>query len=73
MTHLVRQRKHAVQVVLMVQQHVRMRAVCTPAVGTVAFAFILIDIDPAVVEAFLQNVQIIFAERLQAFLTSSLA
>ncbi|MNG27193.1 hypothetical protein D3C84_1122830 [compost metagenome] len=60
-THLMCQCKHAVQVVLVVQQHVWMRAVSTPAISSVALVLVLINIDPVVVEAVLKNFQVIFA------------
>ncbi|MNF15004.1 hypothetical protein D3C80_2174280 [compost metagenome] len=44
-----------------------MGAVGTPAVGAGAFVLILVNIDPAIVIAFLQHTQVIIAERLQAF------
>ncbi|MNI63165.1 hypothetical protein D3C73_1185170 [compost metagenome] len=69
MAHFMRQREHAVQVVVMVQQHIRVGAVSSPAVSSGAFIFVLIDINPAVVVAFLQHFEVVFAKRLQTFLS----
>ncbi|MNN96437.1 hypothetical protein D3C81_2154240 [compost metagenome] len=67
-----RQREHAVQVVVMVQQHIGVCAVGSPAVSAGPFVLIFVDINPAIVVAFLQHTQIILAERLQAFLRNLL-
>ncbi|MNW18854.1 hypothetical protein D3C71_2185850 [compost metagenome] len=45
-----------------------MSAVGSPAVCTGAFALIFVNIDPAVIIALLQHIEVILAERLQAFL-----
>ncbi|MNY78616.1 hypothetical protein D3C86_2189460 [compost metagenome] len=51
----------------MVQQHIRVGAVGSPAVSSGAFVLILVDIDPALVVAFLQHAEVIFTKRLQTF------
>ncbi|MNH38999.1 hypothetical protein D3C79_1001110 [compost metagenome] len=69
MAHLMRQREHAVQVVVVVQQHIRVGAVSSPAVSAGTFVLVLVNIDPAVVVAFLQHFEVVFTKRLQTFLS----
>ncbi|MNI63903.1 hypothetical protein D3C73_1193130 [compost metagenome] len=71
-THFMRQREHAVQVVVMVEQHVRMCAIGSPAIRAGTLVLVLIHVDPALVIAFLQRLEIVLAERLQAFLRNFL-
>ena len=53
MPHLMGQGKHTVQSAAVIEQHIRVGSVDAPGVRAAAFSFILIDIDPAVVKAFL--------------------
>ncbi len=61
MSHLMCQGEDAVQCTAVVEQHIRMRPVDTPGVRAASLAFIFIDIDPAVIEAFLQKSQILIS------------
>ena len=54
------QGEDAVQCTAEIEQHIRMRPVDTPGVRAASLAFIFIDIDPAVIEAFLQKSQILY-------------
>ncbi|MNJ53992.1 hypothetical protein D3C77_494140 [compost metagenome] len=66
MPHFVRQREHAVQVILVVQQHIRMRAIGSPAVCSRTLALIFINVNPAVIQALLKHFKIIVSKRLQS-------
>ena len=61
-THLVGKGEHAVEIVLVVEQHIGVRPAAAGAVGAAALAGIFIHVDPAVVEALLQHVRIVLAE-----------
>ena len=50
---------------LEVQQYIRMYAVHAPGIGAAAFAFVLVDIDPAFSHAFTQCLNIVLSQRLQ--------
>ena len=47
MPQLVDQRELAVQIVVMIQENVRMRPRAAGRVGAAALAFVFVDIDPA--------------------------
>ena len=60
MTHFVGQGKLAVQSAGIVQQNIRVYG-CACRVSTASFTHILVNIDPAIVKAFLQDLSVIFA------------
>ena len=62
-THLVRRREHVVERVGVVQQHVRVRAVHRRRVRARALAFVLVDVDPAALEALAQPLLVVRPER----------
>ena len=64
-THLVREGEHAVKGVLVVEKHVGVRLGVAGGVRAAALADVLVDIDPAVVEAFLQQLYIVVAQNME--------
>ena len=65
--HLVDEGKHAVEVVLVVEQHVRVGPAVAGAVGAAALAGILIHVEPAVAKGLLKHVRIVLAEHRERF------
>ena len=70
-THLVGQSKLAVQCAGIVQQHVGMDGGAS-GISTAALALILVNVDPAVVKALLQNGPVVLAQRSQGIVDSLL-
>ena len=68
MSHFMSQCEDIIQAAMIIQQNIRMCAVCSPGIGSCPFAFILIDIDPPVIKSFLQKRLIIFSQRCQCLL-----
>ena len=66
MPHFVRNGEHAVEGILLVQKNIGMR-IAAGRVCAAALALVFVYIDPAVVEAFGQNLDIILSEGLQSF------
>ena len=64
-THLVREGEHAVKGVLVVEKHVGVRLGVAGGVRAAALADVLVDIDPAVVEAFLQQLYIVVTQNME--------
>ncbi|MNE18114.1 hypothetical protein D3C80_1111280 [compost metagenome] len=65
MPHFMSKREHTIQIVFMIKQNERMRAVSAPAVRTGAFAFIFVNVDPAIAEAVAQNFKVVVTKRLE--------
>ena len=70
MTHFMCQCEHAVDGVVMVQQHEGVYAIAAPGVGAAALAFVFIYIDPAAFQTVLQCCAVFFAHDLQGFFDS---
>ena len=66
MSHFMRQREHIVQRVIIIQQHVRVRAIRTRGISTAALALILIHVDPAIRKSLAKHCQIVLAKGLQS-------
>ena len=67
MTHLMGQRKLAVQRAGIVQQHIRMHG-RTGGIGAAALALILVDVNPTVIKALFQDGAIILSQRSQGLI-----
>lgn len=65
--HLVDEGKHAVEVILVVEQHVGVGPAVAGAVGAAAFAGVLIHVEPAVAKGLLKHVRIVLAEHRECF------
>ena len=65
MSHLMSQCKYTVQIVGIVQKHIRMSAVSAPGIRTASLVLILIYIYPAALHASLKCVDILIAHRLK--------
>ena len=61
MPHLMCKSEYLIQIVMIVHQHIGMRSIGTPGIGSALLPLILIYIDPAAVKAFLQNCKIFLA------------
>src|SRR5690242_16032926 len=57
-----RQRIHAIAVVLEVQQDKWRCAISTTAIGTAAFSWCLVDIDPTLGKCLLENTDVVFTK-----------
>ena len=67
MAHLMGQGKHGVEIVLVVEQHVGMRAGGAGGIGSGALARVFVHIDPAVVKTLAQQVRVVFAQHGEGF------
>ena len=63
MSHLMCQRKHIIQCTVVIQQYIRMTAICSGRICTASLSLILIDIDPAVFKTFFYFIDIVLAQR----------
>ena len=66
-THFVRQCKHAVDGVVMVQEHIGVYAVAAPGICAAAFAFVFVNVNPACVHAIMESVGVFFAHDSKGF------
>ena len=67
MPHLMCQCKYTLQIILLVQKHIWMCAICRPRICTASFVLILIYIDPSVVEPFFEDRNVFFSHRCKCF------
>ena len=65
--HLVDEGEHAVEVILVVEQHVGVGPAVAGAVGAAALAGVLIHVKPAVAKCLFEHVRIVFAEHRECF------
>ena len=65
--HLVDEGEHAVEVILVVEQHVGVGPAVAGAVGAAALAGVLIHVEPAVAKGLLKHVCIVLAEHRECF------
>ena len=65
--HLVDEGEHAVEVILVVEQHVGVGPAVAGAVGAAALAGVLIHVEPAVAKGLLKHVRIVLAEHRECF------
>ena len=63
MSHLMRERKHTLQIILLVQKHIRMRSVSAPGIRAASLICIRSHVDPAVLITFTQDVRISLSHR----------
>ena len=64
-THLMDNCKYIFQRIRVVEKDVRVAVVASETVGTARLAFVLVDIDPSLADAFVHLVYVVFAERLK--------
>ena len=67
MAHLMRKRKLAVEIVLVIEQHIGVRAAVAGGICAAALADIFVNVDPAVVEALFKQRDIILTEHGKRF------
>ena len=67
MPHLMGQGEHAVQRVLVVQQHIRVRVAVARGIRAAPLALVFVYIDPPAGKSFLQQVGIVFSQHGQGF------
>ena len=65
MSHLVSDRKHVVNCLLIVQKHERMHAVHAPRICAASLASVFVDVNPTALECVCQNLRILFARHFQ--------
>ena len=72
MTHFVRQRKHTVKCILMIEQYIRVNS-CTCGICSACFALVLVNVYPAVFKALFEYRKVILAHRCKGFQDSFLS